>query len=176
LILWPTIFLAVLAAGLLTELTRLARTATLPQWRTAAVRVLTIPPLLLVLAEGMPDLDHPVPPAAPAAFAVAPAPLMVLPSDESIDTNVLLWSTDRFPLMANGASGYAPPNRQGLRDLMQTFPSEASLDRLRRLGIRGVVVVRDRVPGTPYEAVLHAPTPPGVIRQDIGPDVLFTIG
>ncbi|MEU8607444.1 hypothetical protein AB0C29_05525 [Actinoplanes sp. NPDC048791] len=175
LILWPTIFMAVLAAGLLTKLARLARAATLPQWQTVAVRVLTIPPLLLVLAEGMPDMDHPDTPVAPAAFAMASAPLMVLPSDENVDTNVLLWSTDGFPLMVNGASGYIPPNHQGLRDLMQTFPSEPSLDRLRGLGIRSVVVLRDRVPGTPFEAVLSAPTPPGVIRQDIGPDILYTI-
>jgi hypothetical protein len=175
LILWPTICLAVLAAGLLTRLAQLAREATLPQWRKVAVRVLTIPPLLLVLAEGMPDMDHPDTPAPPAAFAQASAPLMVLPSDENVDTNVLLWSTDGFPLMVNGASGYIPPDHQGLRDLMQTFPSEPSLDRLRRLGIRSVVVVRDRIPGTPYEAVLFAPTPPGVTRQDIGPDILYTI-
>ncbi|GAA3928737.1 hypothetical protein [Actinoplanes auranticolor] len=175
LILWPTICLAVLAAGLLTRLAQLAREATLPQWWKVAVRVLTIPPLLLVLAEGMPDMDHPDTPAPPAAFTQASAPLMVLPSDENVDTNVLLWSTDGFPLMVNGASGYIPPDHQGLRDLMQTFPSEPSLDRLRQLGIRSVVVVRDRIPGTPYEAVLFAPTPPGVIRQDIGPDILYTI-
>jgi len=39
-----------------------------------------------------------------------------------------------------------------------------------------VVVIRDRVAGTPYEAVLNAPAVTGVTRQDIGPDVLFTLG
>ena len=35
-----------------------------------------------------------------------------------------------------------------------TFPSQPSLDRLRTLGIRSVVVLQDRVVGTPFEAVL----------------------
>nr|BFE76855.1 hypothetical protein GCM10020092_101560 [Actinoplanes digitatis] len=58
---------------------------------------------------------------------------------------------------------------------MQTFPSAPSLDRLRGLGIRSVVVIRDRVLGTPFEAVLRAPPTPGVTRRDIGPDILYTL-
>jgi hypothetical protein len=38
------------------------------------------------------------------------------------------------------------------------------------------VVVRDRVSGTPYESALDVLDVPGVTRQDIGPDVLFTLG
>jgi hypothetical protein len=175
LILWPTIFLAVLAAGLISELARLTRAATLPRWSAIAVRVVTIPPLLLVLAEGVPRLDHPDVPVAPAALAAAPGPFMVLPSDEGVDNTVLLWSTDGFPAMVNGASGYTTPNHQAIRDLMQTFPAPASLELLRRLGIRSVVVVRDRVSGTPYQAALDIPATPGVTRRDIGPDVLYAI-
>jgi hypothetical protein len=176
LILWPTIFLAVLAAGLVTELARLAREATLPQWSVAAARVVTVPLLLLVLAEGMPDLAHPDVPAEPAAMAVAPAPIIVLPSDEGVDDNILLWSADGFPTMVNGAAGYTPPDHQTIRDLMRSFPSRPSLDRLHQLGIRSVVVIRDRAAGTPYEPALYAPAVSGVTRRDIGPDVLFTIG
>jgi hypothetical protein len=175
LILWPTIGLAVLAAGLVTELARLAREATLPQWSVAAARVVTVPLLLLVLAEGMPDMAHPALPPEPAAMAAATAPIMVLPSDEGIDNNVLLWSTDGFPAMVNGAASYITPDHQAIRDLMQTFPSRPSLDRLHQLGIHSVVVLRDRVPGTPFEATVDAPPTPGVTRHDIGPDVLYTI-
>jgi hypothetical protein len=175
LILWPTILMAILAAGFITEFARLTREATLPEWSALAVRVVTVPPLLLVLAEGMPVLDHPDAPRAPAAMASARAPLMVLPSDEGVDSTILLWSTEGFPTMVNGAAGYTPPNHNALRELMQGFPSQPVVDQLRRLGIRSVVVVRDRVPGTPYEATLNIPAPPGVTRHDIGPDALFTI-
>ena len=58
---------------------------------------------------------------------------------------------------------------------MQTFPSRPSVDRLHQLGIRSVVVIRNRVSGTPYEPVLNAPVAPGVTRRDIGPDILYLI-
>lgn len=175
LILWPTILLAVLAAGFVTELARTARAATLPQWSAAAAQVVTVPLLILVLIEGMPDMAHVGLPAEPAAMRAATAPLMVLPSDDGVDSNVMLWSTDGYPEMVNGVASYTTPNHQAIRDVMASFPSQPSLDLLHRWGIRSVVVVRDRVGGTPYEAVLNAPVVPGVTRQDIGPDVLFTV-
>jgi hypothetical protein len=175
LILWPTILLAVLAAGFVTELARLAREATLPQWSTAAARVVTVPLLVLVLAEGLPDLAHVPTPTEPAAIATAPAPMMVLPSDDGVDSNIMLWSTDGFPAMVNGVASYTTPNHQAIRDVMQAFPSQASLDLLHKWGIRSVVVLRDRVAGTPYEAALTAPPVPGVTRQEVGPDVVYTI-
>jgi hypothetical protein len=101
----------------------------------------------------------------------------VLPSDDSSDLNVMLWSTDGFPVMANGASSVITPVRQELRDLMRSFPSGPSVARLRELGIRGVVVVRERVVGSPYEAALHAPVDGlGITRQPVGADLLYTIG
>ena len=176
LILWPTILLAILAAGLVTRLAQLAREATLPQWSATAARLVTVPMLVLVLAEGMPDMDHPATPTEPAAMALAPAPIMVLPSNEGVDLNILLWSTDGFPTMVNGAASYVTPGRQSIRDLMQTFPSQASLDRLHQLGVRSVVVLRDWVTGTPYEGALNAVTVPGITRREVGPDVIYILG
>ncbi|MFF5289161.1 hypothetical protein [Paractinoplanes globisporus] len=175
LILWPTILLAILAAGFVTALAQAAREATLPEWSATAVRVVTIPLLVLVLAEGMPDLAHVNEPVEPAAMARATAPLMVLPSDDGFDSTVMLWSTAGFPTMVNGVASYNTPDRQAVRDVMQTFPSPGSLDLLRRHGIRSVVVVRDRVAGTPFEAALGVQTMPGVTRYEIGADVLFSI-
>jgi hypothetical protein len=175
LILWPTIFLAILAAGFVTGLARFARGVTLPEWSATAARVVTVPLLVLVLAEGMPDLAHVNAPAEPAAMAMASAPMMVLPSDDGIDSTVMLWSTDGFPTMVNGVASYNTPDRQTLRDVMQSFPSPPSLDLLHRLGIRSVVVIRDRVAGTPYETALTVSTMPGITRRDIGPDILYTI-
>jgi hypothetical protein len=175
LILWPTLLLGVLAAGLITHLSRRAAEASRPEYARTAARVVAVPLLIVVLFEGMPRLDHVPVPAAPAALATATAPLMVLPSDEGIDLNVMLWSTAGFPTMVNGAASIITPDHQAIRDLMQTFPSPPSQARLRELGIRSVVVIRDRAIGTPFEPVLNAPPTPGVTRRDIGPDILYTL-
>ncbi|GIF23930.1 hypothetical protein BJ973_004543 [Actinoplanes tereljensis] len=175
LILWPTILLAILAAGFVTELARFAHRVTLPEFRTTAARVVTVPLLLLVLAEGLPDLAHVRLPAEPAAMAQATGPMIVLPSDDGIDSNIMLWSTAGFPTMVNGVASYNPPQRQAIRDVMQTFPSAASLDMLRQQGVRSVVVLRDRVVGTPFEAALSVPPMPGITRRDVGLDIIYDI-
>jgi hypothetical protein len=177
LIVWPTLLFGILAAGFVTELARQVREATLPDARSVTVRLVTVPLLLGVLIEGLPKMDHVRVPAAPAALAAGPAPLMVLPSDDRTDLNVMLWSTDGFPVMANGASSVVTPVRQELRDLMRSFPSGPSVARLRELGIRSVVVVRERIPGSPYEAALNGPIDGlGITRRPIGTDLLYTIG
>jgi hypothetical protein len=175
LILWPTLLLGVLAAGFVTRLSHRAAEVTLAAHARTAAQVVTVPLLVAVLCEGMPKLDHvPVPPA-PAALAAAPAPLLVLPSDEGVDLHIQLWSTAGFPTMVNGAAGITTPDHQRIRDLMRSFPSRPATDRLRQLGVRSVVVLRDRVAGTPYEPVLRAETPAGVTRRDIGADILYTL-
>jgi hypothetical protein len=176
LILWSTLLLGVLAGGMVTELARRVRRAALPEHARTLALVVTVPLLLAVLSEGIPKFNHPDVPAAPELMAVAPDPLIVLPTDDITDLHVQLWSTDRFPMMVNGASSINPPAHQAIRDLMRTFPSSASIDRLRDLGIRSVVVVRNRVMGTPFEAALSASTDGlDITRQDVGPDVLYTI-
>ena len=176
LIVWPTLLLGILAAGFVTALAQRVRAATIPELRPVAVRLVTVPLLLGVLIEGLPKMDHIQVPAPPAATAAGPAPLIVLPSDERTDLNVMLWSTNGFPEMVNGASSVVTPARQELRDLMRSFPSGPSVARLRTLGIRSVVVVRDRIVGTPYESALYAPIDGlGITKQSIGPDLLYTI-
>jgi hypothetical protein len=178
LILWPTLFLAILAAGLLTRLSRLAAAATKPEHRRTAARVVAVPLLLVVLFESLPNLEHVELPAAPAALAAAPDPVLVLPSDEGIDLQIELWSTDGFPTLVNGASGITTSGHQAIRDRMQTFPDAESLARLRELKVRSVVVLRDRVAGTPYERVLDAPAiplEPGLQRFDIDGNVLYIL-
>jgi hypothetical protein len=177
LIVWPTLLLGILAAGFITELSRVVREGTTRDLRADAVRFVTVPLLLCVLIEGLPKMDHVAIDPPPAAMAAARAPLMVLPSDDSIDLNVMLWSTAGFPVMANGTSSVVTPVRQELRDVMQSFPSPQSVAKLREVGIRSVVVVRNRINGTPYQAALSGPIDGlGIAREPIGPDVLYTIG
>jgi hypothetical protein len=176
LIVWPTILLGILAAGFVTALAQRFRRVTERGHGRAVVLAVTLPLLLLVLAEGTSKMDHVVIPPEPAAMAAAKAPMMVLPSDESVDLNIMMWSTAGFPVMVNGASSLITPEHQELRDLMTRFPDAASVDRLRGLGIRSVVVLRDRVAGTPYENTVDGQTAGlGVTRTEVGPDVLYTI-
>ncbi|WP_432967498.1 hypothetical protein [Dactylosporangium sp. CA-233914] len=72
-------------------------------------------------------------------------------------------------------SSYNTSDREELRDALRSFPSPASLAQLHRYGIRSVVVLRDRVAGTPFEAALDVRTQPGITRREIGPDVLWSI-
>ncbi|MET0415683.1 MAG: hypothetical protein ABW022_06645 [Actinoplanes sp.] len=178
LILWPTLLLAILAAGLLTKLSRRAAAAARPEHARKAARIVAVPLLLLVMFESLPKLDHVEVEKAPAALALAPDPVLVLPSDEGIDLHVELWSTDGFATIVNGAAGITTSGHQDIRDQMKTFPDQASIDLLRRLGVRSVVVLRDRLSGTPYEAFLDAPElapAPGVRRFDIDGAVLYIL-
>ena len=176
LIVWPTLLLGILAAGFVTELARQVREATLENARAVAVRVVTLPLLVLVLIEGLPKMDHVRVPPAPAAMSAAAGPMIVLPFDDSSDLNIMLWSTEGFPVIANGTSSVITPARQQLRDLMQSFPNAPTVFRLRELGIRSVVVVRERITGTPYAAAVDGPIDNlGITRQSVGPDLLYTI-
>jgi hypothetical protein len=176
LVLWPMLLLIVLAAGLVSALAAKLRTVAVRPYAGRLALAGTVPLLVAVLAEGAPNLEHPDAPVAPAAFTAAEGPLIVLPSDEGIDLNVMLWSTDGFPTMVNGGSSFNPPEHQRIRDVMQTFPSPESIELLRRLGIRNVVVLRNLVAGTPFAATVDAPVDGvTVTRRDVGPDVVYTI-
>jgi hypothetical protein len=179
LILWPTILLGLLAAGFVSALARRSHRAAGPGHSRAVVLAVTVPLLLAVLAEGTSKMDHVVIAPEPAAMAAATAPMMVLPSDEGNDLNIMMWSTAGFPVMVNGGSSLITPEHQQLRDLMTHFPDAASVDRLRSLGIRSVVVLRDRVAGTPYENTVDVQPAglgvTGVTRTEVGPDVLYQV-
>jgi hypothetical protein len=176
LVVWTTLLLGILAAGLLTALAHYVQTHVSPARRRAVTTVVALPVLLVVLIEGLPKIVYPVIPAAPAALATAPAPLMILPTDALTDENIALWSTDRYPEMVNGSSGIDPQDHMAIRDVMRHFPDAYSVDMLRALGVRSVVVVRSRVMGTPFQSALDAPTGNlGVSRHDVGPDVVYEI-
>jgi succinate dehydrogenase hydrophobic anchor subunit len=169
LIIWSTILLCLLAAGFVTRLGEAGR-APVPA-RTAAVFL-----LVLVLVEGLPNVDHVTVAGQPAAMAAARGPMIVLPSDDSIDLNVMLWSTNGFPVMTNGASSIDTPGHQAIRELMKRFPDADAVARLRSIGIRSVVVLPDRVRGTPYEAVPDRPiTGLGITRTEIGGGLVYTL-
>jgi hypothetical protein len=179
LIIWVTLLLGVLAAGALTALAIRARELALARgsgrpgpWLRAVVAL----PLLLVVLEGIGTTPHPVMPPQPVALGVVDGPVLVLPSNERTDTHVMLWTTDRFVPVVNGASSFLPDTLVEVREATTTFPDASSVSYLRSLGVETVVVLADRVVGTDWEGALSAGGEGlGITREEVGRSVVFDL-
>ncbi|SIN27451.1 hypothetical protein [Micromonospora cremea] len=179
LMLWTTLLLALLAAGAVTALTERVRELAaqrIPSWPGPWLRLATLLPLLLVAVEGLNTTPHPVVPTQPAALRTVEGPLLVLPSNQSLDQHVMLWSTSRFPDVVNGGSGFTPRQLDDVRRVTQSFPDQTSADYLRTLGVRTVVLLRGQVAGTPWEITIDAPVDSlGITRQEIDGAVVYRL-
>jgi hypothetical protein len=177
LVLWTTLLLAVLAAGAVSALWSRARELALDRGSPRPggwLRLAALLPLLLVLAEGLNTTPHVVVPRQPAALATVEGPVLVLPSDQLTDMQVMMWSTDRFVPLVNGGSGFLPRSLTQTRQVTQSFPDAHSVEYLRSLGVATVIVLPDRVIGTPWEGARHATGAEfGVTREEIGDSIVF---
>ncbi|MFV2017474.1 hypothetical protein [Micromonospora sp. LOL_023] len=177
--LWTTLLLAILAAGAMAALVR--RVDDIARQRVterpgALLRLATLLPLLLVLVEGLNVTPHPEVPEQPQIMRVDDGPILVLPSGQNLDQHVMLWSTSRFQPVVNGGSGFTPQRLAEVREITQRFPDQASISYLRELGVRTVVVRRDRVVGTPFQTTIDLPVDGlGIERADIGDTVVFRL-
>jgi hypothetical protein len=160
--LWTTLIAGILAAGVVSAFAERARDFTIERgsgpYPGPMLRLALLLPMVLVLVEGISASPHPEVPQPPAALAQAEPPLLVLPSDQLSDEMYMLWSTDRFPAIVNGGSGFTPERLDQVREVAVGFPDAASIDLLREMGVRTVVVVKSLVAGTPYEAAANADT------------------
>ncbi|TQS41487.1 hypothetical protein [Cryptosporangium phraense] len=186
LVVWTTLLLALLAAGAITafgdrlsmrtrgsrETARSAR-----RWERFVV-ALALVPAFFVGVEGLNTTPHPDVPAEPQSFKGIDGPALVLPSDAR-DQWVMLWSTDGFPKVVNGGSGFTPHSQDDIRQAATQFPSAASVQYFRDLGIKSVLVIREgplSARGTPYENALTADVDGlGILRSDRGDGVLFEL-
>ncbi|MFB9234609.1 hypothetical protein ACFFWC_03510 [Plantactinospora siamensis] len=177
LMLWTTLLLGLLAAGAVTALcVRVRELAAhrVPPWPGPWLRLVTLVPLALVLIEGLNVTPHPVVPEQPDALRTLDGPLLVLPSDQSTDQNVMLWTTSRFQPVVNGGSGFTPQAQQATRDVTKSFPDPNSVEYLRGIGVHTVVLLRDRVAGTPWQTTIDLPVDSlGIQRQDVGNVVVY---
>ncbi|WP_433345796.1 hypothetical protein [Micromonospora sp. CA-111912] len=175
--LWTTLLLGLLAAGAVSAFAVRVRewaAERVPPWPGPWLRLATVLPLLLVLAEGLNSTPHPVVPAQPAAMRSVDGPMLVLPSSQNLDQPVMLWSTSRFQNMVNGGSGFTPVRQAEIRQAAESFPDQASVTYLRDLGIRNVVVLRDRIAGTPWETTIDVPVDAlGITREEIEGAVVY---
>jgi len=176
LVLWTTLLLGILAAGAIGAFA--ARVEEFSRQRHpyrphALLRLAMVLPLVAVLAEGWPALPHPAMPGAPAAMREAEPPLLVLPVTVTTEHPIMLWSTDGFPAVVNGISGFTPRTQRQVADLTRRFPDADSIGLLRRLGIRTVIVLRREAAGTPYERALDAPVAGLGVRRDETADAVI---
>ncbi len=129
-----------------------------------------------VLAEGLgkvsgKDLSEP-----PVRRLPASEPQMNLPSDDFNDLVYMFWSTDGFPAIVNGYSGFTPNLQVNLREELAGFPDAASVERLQRLGVRTVVLHPDRAAGTPWANAYRLPVDGlPVVRSQDGPMIVFKL-
>jgi hypothetical protein len=179
LMLWATLLLGLLAAGALSAFgVRVHELAAqrIPYRPGPWLRLAALLPLLLVVIEGLNATPHPVVPTQPAAMRTVEGPVLVLPSSQNIDQNVMLWSTSRFQDVVNGGSGFTPERLAEARDVTLAFPDQESVAYLRRLGVRTVVLLRDQVAGTPWETTVDAPVDMlGIRREEIGDTVVYRL-
>lgn len=177
LMLWTTLFLGLLAAGAVTAFCARVRefaAERVPPWPGPWLRLATLLPLLLVIVEGLNVTPHPVVPQQPAAMRTVDGPMLVLPSSQNLDQPVMLWSTSRFQLMVNGGSGFTPETQEKVRDVSVGFPDQPSVEYLRQLGVKNVVVLRNRLGRTPWERILDRPVDGlGVTREEVGDAVVY---
>jgi hypothetical protein len=178
--LWMTLLLGILAAGTVSAFAERAREISaaerVPPRPGPLLRLATLVPLVLVLGEGLNATPHPVVPPQPAAMRSVDGPVLVLPSDQGTDQLVMLWSTTHFQPVVNGGSGFTPRRLDEARQVTLSFPDQASVDYLRSLGVRTVVVLRDRVAGTPWESAIDLPVDNlGILRDDVGDAVVYRL-
>jgi hypothetical protein len=179
--LWTSLLLAIMAAGTLTAAATALRQATRdwPDTRRQAARAVLLIPLALVLLEGVNRVAHPEVPRPPAAWQQITEPVLVLPSDAgAFELNVMLWTTEGgFPRVANGLAGFVPASQEQTRAVTTFFPDPASIAYLRELGVRTVLVMPDRLIGTPWEGVDQRPVDGlGVTREEVDGVLVYRLG
>jgi hypothetical protein len=184
LIIWVTLGLGVLAAGAVARFYAelrpagrlrpgLGRRAVLAAGAAAAVGLL---PAAVVVGEGLNKVPHWQVATSPVTLTSLRAPIMILPSDEVGDYHLMLWSTEGWPVLANGNSGFDPLAQVELRQQALTFPDAASVAYLRGRGVLTVVIVRSRAAGGPWQGAADRPvTGLALRRTDLGDAVVYDL-
>jgi hypothetical protein len=177
LVLWATLALALLAAGAVTKASeqlaasrRTAARADRADGRSLRPRlvrawpVLVLIPAILVLSEGIGVVKQPRVPVAPVALWTLPGPVLVLPTGQQLDYKPMTWSTDRWPLLINGGSGFESPVQAELRRTAFAFPQLRSVRELRARGVQTVVLDRALTLNTPWSNLAALPEGPSWAR------------
>ncbi len=138
--------------------------------------------LIVVEGRGLPfdPFDDQAQPAVPypvTSVADIPGPQLHLPAERAEDSRrYLLWSTDGFPRIVNGRASTNPEETIALIEEMRPFPDEATVERLRELGVRSVVLHTDRLAGTPQAGAEAVPLDGlGLARRELPGRVIYEL-
>ncbi len=132
-------------------------------WRRGTAVAAACVLAVLVEGRGLPfdptgSQAQPTMPSPPPSVAAVPAPQLHLPAERPSDNRrYVLWSTDGFPKIVNGRSSLNPEWTMRLIRRERDFPDRATVRRLRRLGVRSVVLHLNRVARTPWENAARKP-------------------
>jgi hypothetical protein len=145
-------------------------------WSAAGV---VIPAVLVaaILVEGFGPPPHERVPARPRAELAARAPQLHLPMIVGRDGIYAYWGIGPYPRMANAASSFEPGVVAVVRVAAMRFPDRSSVEFLRHIGVRSVVVHRDLARDTPWQGVWNRPVAGlGLTRRDDGELVIYGLG
>jgi hypothetical protein len=148
---------------------------------TAALAGLLVA-LIAVEGRGLPfdpfdDQAQPAVPYPATSVAGIPDPQLHLPAERAEDSRrYLLWSTDGFPRIVNGRASTNPEETIALIEEMRSFPDQATVERLRELGVRSVVLHTDRLAGTPQGGAEAVPVDGlGLARRELPGRVIYEL-
>jgi len=110
---------------------------------SAAPAVIACVAAAAVLAEGLGTVPNPAVPPVPAGLAAVPAPQLPLPTNPAFDRGYQYWSTGRFQPIVNGVATFSFTSQNKLRQAMNAFPNVRSVELLRRMGVRTVILHLD---------------------------------
>jgi hypothetical protein len=143
--------LALLAAGGATALTARVRR---PRLRAALGAALVAAVLIEGAGSsfdgGVHGPAHPTVPPEPAGQRGLAAPQLHLPMSREGNRRYALWSTAGFPRIVNGRASFQPALTTSIANDVAGFPDERSVERLRALGVRTVVLHPNLAPGTSW--------------------------
>jgi hypothetical protein len=140
----------------------------IPPWPGPWLRLATLVPLVLVVAEGVNTTAHPIVPDQPSALRTFTAPVVVLPSADEIDDVTMLWSTSKFQPLVNGGGEFGAARQAELRRTIVSFPDQASVQYLRSIGVTTVILLRAEAQGTAWERAGDTPVDSlGIRREDV---------
>jgi hypothetical protein len=147
------------------------------------VPLLPLLPLLLgvlpagaILVEGLGRTPHWRVAASPVKLDQLRAPVLLLPTDIVGDYHMMLWSTQGWPVLANGSSGFDPLQQVQIREAAQTFPDAGSVAQLRAHGVLTVVIIRSRAFGSVWQGAADRPvTGLNLTRRALGDAVIYDL-
>jgi hypothetical protein len=131
-----------------------------------------------ILLEGLGPPDHPRVPLLPPGQREASAPQLHLPFGWDSSVLYSYWSTAGFPDTVNEYGSFQPTSVRRLGKTIRRFPDAASVNTLRRLGVRTVILHTALSLGTPWQFAwkrsvvglsLTRETAPGIVLYKLNP-------